>query len=213
MREPITQHYTDEVYALLPWALQEKGAIARVKAEAKKVLEFAAAEADAAIEIERRNESESRLRLRRPKPERVMKLNCRRSPRSTSTRRSSGCFLCRTNVRRCVNCSMAPGIARPGRMPFASSKGFSAITRTGGAGFCLGGFGCRKHRERMPPLWWAREGRAMATKKPARGKKAAVKQPRNTGAKPKQASAEDRRRSQIRVGLRPGRRRETRCFA
>src|SRR5262249_46318603 len=53
---PVSPKYGDEVYELLPWALQEKGAVARAEAEAKQVRERAATENNVAIEIERRNE-------------------------------------------------------------------------------------------------------------------------------------------------------------
>src|SRR5262249_1063208 len=53
---PVSPKYGDEVYALLPWALQEIGAAARAEAEAKQEQEKVAAEANAPIEIERRNE-------------------------------------------------------------------------------------------------------------------------------------------------------------
>jgi len=53
---PVSPKYGDEVYELLPWALQEKGAAARAEAEAKQIQERAAAEVNAAIEAERRNE-------------------------------------------------------------------------------------------------------------------------------------------------------------
>src|SRR5262249_7406903 len=53
---PVSPKYGDEVYALLPWALQEKGAAARAEAEARQERERASAAVDAAIESERRND-------------------------------------------------------------------------------------------------------------------------------------------------------------